>query len=1032
MRLKVALVGLVLLATITSLAVAQITTATISGTIKDETGGVLPGVDIVVTNLETGLTRSTVSDAQGYFAVPGLAPGRYEARASLQGFATGVQSGIVLAVAQQAALTLTLKVGTAAETITVSGESPLVEVRTSALSAVVTEKAIEELPLNGRNYITLATLQPGIIQFTEKSGTASATRGVQLNINGMGGRSNSYLIDGANMKGYAGLATVTAADSTLGVETIREFRVVTNSFSADYGRAMGGIINIATKSGSNELHGSAFEFFRNSRMDAPNYFDVGDPPSFTRHQYGGVAGGPVRKNKIFFFGGYERLQEDLGQTVVTAVPTATARTGIVNPVVRPYLDLYPLPNGRDLGPGIGQYNYAFTRVTRENFLQGRIDIDLSNKDVLFVRHTYDAAHQVYPLATGVIGTSGFPQFFTNGESKNQFFTVEENRTFTPSFLNAARFSTSVLIWEQTPGNTLAAPLPFFAGAPLMGAIDVSGLSRLGNDNTLPSTNNITYWTWSDDITLTRGKHLVKTGALVEHALSSKMTTVNSRGTYNFGNLTQFLAGTPSRFQGIVPGSNLVRDRPNTLFGFYLQDDYRVTSGLTLNLGARYEFATVPASKGNLDVHLDDLVTSTTTTVGTPFVNPSLRNVAPRLGFAWDITGDGRTAIRGGSGLYYDTDNPYNSSLGLTASNPPFGGVVNLTGTNIPFPAPVFPTGAAGGALALRLVDYDIKQPYAWTYNVNLQRELVGDWGFMIGYAGSRGYHLVSSIEGNPVVPTIQPDGSLFFPAGAPRRNPAWSSIDYRTSNGRSEYDSLQTSLMKRYSDGYQVQLSYTYGKAMDNNDSQLGNDSQTSSTYPPNPYDADADWAASIFDVRHVFAANATWEIPAWRNRPALGGWQLNGVVSLRTGYPFSPSIATSNWSRSGNTAGNTEDRPNVKPGTDPNKIITGDPNHWFDTSVFELQPQGTFGNTPRNFLRGPGFANVDLSMVKNQVLAGSAKLQLRLEVFNLLNRANFAVPTRAVFAGAAQNETPLTTAGQVTRTANTSRQIQLGIKVLY
>jgi hypothetical protein len=197
----------------------------------------------------------------------------------------------------------------------------------------------------------------------------------------------------------------------------------------------------------------------------------------------------------------------------------------------------------------------------------------------------------------------------------------------------------------------------------------------------------------------------------------------------------------------------------------------------------------------------------------------------------------------------------------------------------------------------------------------------------------------------------------------------------------------------------------------------------------PNYFD---DWAASIFDVRHVFAANATWEIPAWRNRLALGGWQRNGVVSLRTGYPFSPSIATSKWSRSGNTAGNTEDRPNVKPGTDPNKIITGDPNHWFDTSVFELQPQGRFGNTPRNFLRGPGFANVDLSVVKNQVLAGSTKLQLRLEVFNLLNRANFAVPTRAVFAGAAQNETPLTTAGQVTRTANTSRQIQLGIKVLY
>ena len=338
MRLRVVL-AVALLFTTGSLARAQITSATISGTIKDETGGVLPGVDVVIRNLDTGLTRSVVTDSNGYFTVPGLAPGKYEARGSLQGFATGVQSGIVLEVAQQAGFNLTLKVGTTSETITVTGESPIVDIRTSGLSAIVLEKAIEELPLNGRNYINLATLQPGIINFTEKSGTAPATRGMQLNINGMGGRSNSFLIDGANMKGYAGIATVTAADSTLGVETIREFRVVTNSFSADYGRAMGGVINIATKSGSNELHGSGFEFFRNSKMDARNFFDVGDAPPFTRHQYGATAGGPLRRNKIFFFGGYERLQEDLGQTVIAAVPTAAARVGNINPAVQPYLDL---------------------------------------------------------------------------------------------------------------------------------------------------------------------------------------------------------------------------------------------------------------------------------------------------------------------------------------------------------------------------------------------------------------------------------------------------------------------------------------------------------------------------------------------------------------------------------------------------------------------------------------------------------------------------------------------------------------------
>src|SRR5262245_5803624 len=663
MRLKVLLV-VALLVTTASLAIAQITSATLSGTIRDETGGVLPGVDVVVKNLETGLTRGVVTDANGYFTVPGLAPGRYETRATLQGFTAAVQTGIVLEVAQQAGLNLLLKVGTTSETITVTCESPIVDTRTSGLSAVVPEKTIEELPLNGRNYINLATLQPGIVNFTEKSGTAPATRGMQLNINGMGGRSNSFLIDGANMKGYAGIATVTAADTTLGVETIREFRVATNAFSADYGRAMGGVINIATKSGSNELHGSGFEFFRDSKMDAPNYFDVGDPPPFTRHQYGGTAGGPLRRNKIFFFAGYERLQEDLGQTVITAVPTAAARAGSVNPVVRPYLDLYPLPNGRDLGNGIGQYTYEFTRVTREDFAQGRIDAELSDKDSLFLHYTYDESHQVYPLSTGRIQDTGFAQFFTKGTSGNHFFTVEEKRTLSPSLLNSARFSSSVLAYEQYPNNTLSQPLSFFPEAPFMGTIQVGGLSQIGNDNISPSNQNIDYWTWSDDVTYTKGKHLLKTGALVEHSYTPKLTTVNSRGNYTFANLAQFLAGTPSRFQGVLPGAVLTRERSSTLFGFYVQDDYRVSPTLTLNLGARYEFFTVPADRNGFDAYLPDIFTSSATVIGGPFINPSRGDFAPRLGFAWDVSGDGRTAIRGGSGLYYDTDSPYNSSLGF--------------------------------------------------------------------------------------------------------------------------------------------------------------------------------------------------------------------------------------------------------------------------------------------------------------------------------------------------------------------------------
>src|SRR5947207_9432342 len=369
---------------------AQITSATISGTVKDQTQAVLPGVDIVVRNVDTGVTRSVVSDASGNFTIPGLPPGTYETRATLQGFATAIER-LTLAVAQEAGLTLTLRVLGTEESITVTGAAALVDTRSAAMSAVVTEKTISELPLNGRNYIDLALLQPGVNSFTEKDSTSSSNRGTKLNINGMSFRSNSYLLDGANMRGYAGTATVSAAETTLGVETIQEFRVVTNAYSADYGRAMGGVISLVTKSGTNNVHGSGFEFFRDSSMDARNFFDRGsEPPPFRRNQFGASFGGPIQKNRLFFFGGVERLQEDLGVTTSTTVPSDAARSGSFAPIsaaVRPYLDLFPPANGGDLGNGIGVYSFELNQPTRENFYQGRVDYTLSDRDAIFARYT---------------------------------------------------------------------------------------------------------------------------------------------------------------------------------------------------------------------------------------------------------------------------------------------------------------------------------------------------------------------------------------------------------------------------------------------------------------------------------------------------------------------------------------------------------------------------------------------------------------------------------------------------------------------
>jgi hypothetical protein len=517
--------------------------------------------------------------------------------------------------------------------------------------------------------------------------------------------------------------------------------------------------------------------------------------------------------------------------------------------------------------------------------------------------------------------------------------------------------------------------------------------------------------------------------LMENVRNYVMVSTFVRGSYIFPNLTSFLAGRPSLFNTVFPGSELDRARRHMLYGFYLQDD--VTRGrVTMNLGLRYEFFTVPADANGRDSALRNILTDPQFTVGPAFENPSRRNFGPRVGVAWDVRGDGRTAVRAGTGLYYDTDNTFNSAQIIGVFSPPFAQFVALSNPSFPV------TSYTAAPVAPRFVDYNIGQPRLWSYNINVQHEVAAGLGIMLGYAGSRGYDLVRAVEGNPNVPTILPDGSSFFPAtGLVRRNPAWGAMDLRTSEGRSWYNSLQAIMQKRFTRRLQFQASYTLAKVEDLTQGQLGFDTSNSPIFAQDPYRPDR--ASSDFDIRHTFTFNFTWPITAAEGTTGLlgavlGGWRVNGVGNFHSGTPLTPTIV-GNWSRSGSNR--TADRPDLVARCDGDTIYTHTVQHYFDPTCFALPQAGTFGNTRRNSLRGPSYGTLDLSLVKStdlQSTGGSRSVQFRLEVFNVLNRANFAVPSGQVFAGVTQNEAPLASAGQITRTVSSARQLQLGVKIVF
>jgi hypothetical protein len=1009
------------------------TAATISGTVEDPNRSGLPGVTLTVRNTDTALTRTVATTPEGRYVIAGLPPGHYDLRAELASFKPHVRRGLQLTVGQALVVNIAMEVGGLSEEVTVTGDTPLVNTSSAELSYLVGADTIDALPLNGRNYTDLALLQPGVLAYPHRDGGSVVAHGLGMSINGQDPRSNVYLLDGTLQNDFTNGPAGSAAGTSLGTETVREFRVESNAYSAEFGRNSGGQINVLTKSGANSVDGSAYEYHRNDAFDARNYFDTAEQPDFHRNQFGATIGGPIARDRTFFFLGYEALIERLGKTVSTVVPDDNARQGIlpggtvtINPAVAPYLNEYPRANGPLLGQGLAAYTFPFNQSIDEHFAQGRVDHNLGAGNQLFGRYTFDDTDQFLP--------TDYPQFPRNFISRNQFFTAEYRRILSANTIGTARGGFSrTRIGQNVQANTSTALPVFIATRDSMGDIDIGGLRRFGpqSSGNLRLTQNV--FSAQADFVHTRGRHVLKSGALAEHYQDNMVNPTFSLGIFTFADLNAFLTNRAASFVGLTPEAQFDRYWRFTLFGFYAQDDIQLTPQLTLNAGLRYEFSTLPEEKYNRDSALPDL-TASQPVVGPLYQNPTYTNLSPRVGLAWDPFGTGRTAVRGGYGLYFNTNNHQN--LIVTVTNPPYTPrpvIVNPT-----FPSPPFDRA---GAISMRPVQWDLDNPRVHVYNANVQQELRGRTAITVGYAGSRGLHLLRSGDVNLAQPTgATADGRPFIAAGTPRANTAFSTIELKSSDGDSWYNALIVEVRRRWSQGLSVQSSYTFSKSEDTTQASTFFSDATNGTTSALPeFIPGYNKGPSDFDIRHNWVLNFTYALPGRDltgvTGAILGDWNLSGIWTMRSGNPLTVFVTTnrsrSQWNPS-RGPGIGQDRPDYAPGYGPDNAVLGRPDQWFDPAAFALQPAGTFGTTGRGDFVGPNLRTLDMALSKSAAWARlGGRLEFRIEAFNLLNRANFGTPELRAFSGT-EGQPVLATFGRITNTVTSARQIQLGLRVVF
>jgi len=1014
------------------------TTGSLEGSVLDPAGAALPAARLELTEQETSAVRRTQTDAAGVYTALRLPPGVYKIRVSHPDFREQVRAGITISAGRGHRVNFTLELGSRQEEIVVTADVPLVDPSVADYGGQISSKQLHELPLNGRDLYQLAALEPGVTLPTsaDRSGITNGL-GSALSVNGARANQNAFRLDGVYINDSVNAVPSGVAGLTLGIESIREVHIATNPYSAEYGRAAGAVFTAVSRSGTNEPHGSVYWYFRNSALDAKNFFDRGDQavPPLRRNQFGAAFGGPIRRDKAFFLVNYEGFRGRLGSTRRPIVPSAQARQGIlpsddggerrvtVAPEMRPYLDLFPTPNGRDFGDGTAEFVSQGTLKDRQDHFSSKVDLLLSEQLRLSLRYTFDDGDNAFPEPLQV-------WTFTR-ESRNYFFHSDLQYVHSPNTIFNVRGAFSQVFDAELSEvrNDIPASLSFVEGLPL-GVIQVTGLSPLGGvpARLRPRRFDLKDYQFNADVTHTAGRHTVRAGAGFDRILYDQVADLSAVGFYRFTSLEDFLAADSGTGEVMRPGSDSQRYWSLNQFHGYVQDDIRMTKRLSLSVGVRYETASTPRERNDKVASLRNPYFDPQVVTGDPlYENPSTKNFAPRASVAWDVNGSGSTVIRAGGGIFYDLLGVRELAVaGLRM--PPFFQRVNIFD-------PVFPDilSAAEQGRPNNSMDglqYDPEQPSVARWRFGIDRRLTDSQALKIEYVGARGAHLMARIEDmNVRVPEVLPDGTLFFAADAPRLNPNFGQIGMRRAQFNSFYQGLNVQLLGRFSQRLQYQSRYTWSKSIDESSSAIFTDFDSADGMPT-PLNIRQNRGLSDFDARQTFTSNFSYQTPDLDGPAAvlLGGWGLHGVVTLQSGHPFAPWVGFDR-TQLGLVFGDAGQRPDLVAETGSD-IILGDPAQWFDPTAFALQPAGFYGNLGRGTLTADGVFNVDFALHKDVWRTERHRTQLRVEIFNLTNHPNFRFPSSLRLFNRQGGR--VGSAGRVTRTSTGPREVQLSLRWIF